>query len=255
MRLHKICVVTALAFGISPAAALAGTHSGPAHKKKSRHRAHPVRSATDPGPGGASAGGSSAQSFNQAPSQPSGSGTAPAPQPSPGAPQGDPNSGSVNSSGGQAYGQPNPATAATVPGVVGKILSNGLAAAPADAPPAVQQAIWAANNIIGDPYVYGGGHGAFKASGYDCSGTVSYALHGGNLLASPLDSSSFMSWGERGTGQWITVWTNPGHAFLVIAGLRLDTSAAGDPHGGSGPRWRPVLRSKRGFHARHPLSY
>jgi cell wall-associated NlpC family hydrolase len=125
---------------------------------------------------------------------------------------------------------------------------------PAAAPDAVKNAIYAANRIVGKPYRYGGGHRlGFKDRGYDCSGTVSYALNGGGLLRRPLDSSSFMRWGEAGPGQWITVYTNPGHAFVVIAGLRLDTSAAGDRAGGKGPRWRPVLRSTKRFKARHPI--
>jgi hypothetical protein len=138
--------------------------------------------------------------------------------------------------------------------MVARILSTGLAAAPADAPAEVQHAIWAANKIIGRPYVWGGGHNAkFASRGYDCSGTVSYALHGALLLSAPLDSSSFMRWGLKGQGSWMTVWTNPGHAFLTIAGIRLDTSAAGDPSGKRGPRWRPLARVTKGFHARHPV--
>jgi cell wall-associated NlpC family hydrolase len=141
----------------------------------------------------------------------------------------------------------------TVPGTEAKIV-HGLAAAPEAAPDAVKQAIWAANKIIGRPYRYGGGHArGFVDRGYDCSGTVSVALHGADLLDSPLDSGSFMRWGAAGAGQWITVYTNPGHAYAIIAGLRLDTSAAGDPSGLKGPRWRPVLRSSRGFKARHPV--
>ena len=154
--------------------------------------------------------------------------------------------------GGSAFGEGNPADAMQVAGAQAKLLSNGKAAAPAGAPEAVQQAIAAANQIIGRPYVYGGGHKSFLSRGYDCSGTVSFALHGGSLLRNPLDSSSFMRWGASGRGAWITVYTNPGHAFVVIAGLRLDTSAAGDRRGGKGPRWRPVLRSTSGFKARHP---
>ena len=153
--------------------------------------------------------------------------------------------------GGQEFGAPNAADVQTVPGTKAKLLPTGQAAAPADAPAEVQQAIWAANRIIGLPYVYGGGHQRFEDSGYDCSGTVSYALHGGELIDTPMDSSDFMSWGAAGKGDWITVFTNPGHAYTVIAGLRLDTSAAGDPSGGKGPRWRPTLRSNRGFRARH----
>jgi cell wall-associated NlpC family hydrolase len=152
--------------------------------------------------------------------------------------------------GGAAYGvvfQP------TVPGVVAQIV-NGVAYAPDQAPDQVKQAIWAANTIVGMPYRLGGGHKlGFTDHAYDCSGTVSFAMHGAGLLAAPRDSSSFMRYGVAGKGQWITVYTNPGHAFAVIAGLRLDTSAAGDPAGGSGPRWRPNLRSTRGYRARHPL--
>jgi hypothetical protein len=140
-----------------------------------------------------------------------------------------------------------------VPGAKATVLPNGQAAAPLDAPPQVHAAIAAANRIVGKPYRYGGGHARVEDSGYDCSGTVSYALIGAKLLRSPLDSSSFMRWGRAGRGQWITVYTNPGHAFVVIAGLRLDTSAAGDPSGAKGPRWRPALRSTRGFRARHPV--
>ena len=151
--------------------------------------------------------------------------------------------------GGAAYGvvfQP------TVPGVVAQIV-NGIAYAPDQAPDQVKQAVWAANQIVGMPYRLGGGHKlGFTDHAYDCSGTVSFAMHGAGLLAKPRDSSSFLRYGAAGPGQWITVYTNPGHAFAVIAGLRLDTSAAGDPAGGSGPRWRPNLRSTRGYKARHP---
>jgi len=155
--------------------------------------------------------------------------------------------------GGAAYGQPNPAATQLTPEQTATVLPNGMAAAPESAPQEVKDAIAAANEIVGKPYVYGGGHNArFLSRGYDCSGTVSYALHGADLLRSPLDSSSFMRWGVRGAGTWMTVYTNPGHAFAVIAGLRLDTSAAGDPSGAKGPRWRPVLRSTKGFTARHP---
>src|SRR6478672_1309349 len=106
-----------------------------------------------------------------------------------------------------------------------KLLSNGLAIAPTDAPPEVKAIIEAGNAIATKPYIYGGGHNAtFSGRGYDCSGSVSYALHGGGLLTSPLDSSSFMKWGDKGEGSWITIYTNPGHAFMVVAGLRFDTS-------------------------------
>jgi hypothetical protein len=129
------------------------------------------------------------------------------------------------------------------------------AVAPAGVPTEVAAAIDAANAIVGTPYVWGGGHRSFTSSGYDCSGAVSYLLHGGGLLDAPLDSSSFMRWGAAGRGRWITVYTNPSHAFVEVAGLRLDTSSAEDPTGRQGPQWRPARRSHAGFHARHPLGF
>jgi hypothetical protein len=139
-----------------------------------------------------------------------------------------------------------------VPGSLARYVG-GLAAAPMAAPASVQQAIWAANAIIGLPYVYGGGHQSFEDSGYDCSGTVSFALHGGNLLSTPMDSSEFETWGSHGAGRWITVFSNPGHAYVDIAGLRLDTSAADDPSNQQGPRWRPLRTGNSGYTVRHPL--
>jgi cell wall-associated NlpC family hydrolase len=139
-----------------------------------------------------------------------------------------------------------------VPGSLTRYVG-GLAAAPIAAPESVQQAVWAANGIIGLPYIYGGGHSSFSSPGYDCSGTVSFALHGGNLLATPLDSSEFMAWGSHGAGRWITIFSNPGHAYVDIAGLRLDTSAADDPANQQGPRWRPLRSANGGYTARHPL--
>jgi hypothetical protein len=156
-------------------------------------------------------------------------------------------------------------TGPEVPGDVAVLQEDGTAAAPANAPDQVKQAIWAANSLQMLPYRYGGGHNLkFNvAKGADCSGTVSFALHAGGLLDAPLDSGSFMKWGEKGKGQWITVYTNPGHAYAVIAGLRLDTSVAGMARtkgvAGSaferGPRWRPMKRSGSGFVKRHPLSF
>lgn len=151
--------------------------------------------------------------------------------------------------GGAAFGAIPELLRPTVPGKVA-VLRDGVAYAPADAPLAVKRAIWAANKIQRKPYIYGGGHKSFRARGYDCSGTVSFALNGGGLLKRPLDSTAFMRWGKRGRGRWITVYTNPSHAFVVIAGLRLDTSGPGE----SGPRWRETPRSTRGFVARHPAS-
>jgi hypothetical protein len=152
--------------------------------------------------------------------------------------------------GGATY-QPTPATA---PGLRATIASDGRTAiAPAGAPLEVQQAIWAANKITRKPYIYGGGHSTFKkiARGYDCSGTVSFSLGNAGFIKAPLDSSSFMKWGDPGKGAWITVYTNPGHAYAYIAGLRLDTSGPGE----SGPRWRSAKRSDRGFRARHPEGF
>ena len=140
-----------------------------------------------------------------------------------------------------------------VPGALARYIG-GLAAAPMAAPAAVQQAVWTANQIIGLPYIFGGGHSSFISPGYDCSGTVSLALHGGALLAVPLDSSEFMLWGSHGAGRWITVFSNPGHAYVDIAGLRLDTSAADDPSAQQGPRWRPLRSANGGYAARHPLA-
>jgi cell wall-associated NlpC family hydrolase len=137
-----------------------------------------------------------------------------------------------------------------VPGSTARYVG-GLAAAPLAAPVAVQQLIWAANQIIGLPYIYGGGHSSFVSSGYDCSGTVSFALHGASLLSTPEDSSELEAWGAQGVGRWVTVFSNPGHAYLTVAGLRLDTSAADDPSNQQGPRWRPLRRGNGGYTVRH----
>jgi hypothetical protein len=130
---------------------------------------------------------------------------------------------------------------------------NGLAAAPMGAPEVVQKIIWAGNELVGLPYIFGGGHASFVSPGYDCSGTVSFALHGAGLLATPEDSSEFEGWGSHGIGRWVAVFSNPGHAYMTVAGLRLDTSAADDPSNQQGPRWRPLRQENGGFVARHPL--
>jgi hypothetical protein len=122
-------------------------------------------------------------------------------------------------------------------------------------PTAVQEIIWAGNQIIGLPYIYGGGHESFSSPGYDCSGTVSYALHGASLLATPEDSSELEAWGSHGVGRWVTMFSNPGHAYMTVAGLRLDTSAADDPSNQQGPRWRPLRASNGGYSVRHPLTF
>ncbi len=152
-------------------------------------------------------------------------------------------------------GTPSTPAQPTVPGVTAKII-HGVAYAPSNAPIQVQRAIWAGNQIRLKPYLYAGGHGVWNDVGYDCSGAVSYVLHGAGLLKTSMDSSGFESWGHSGTGQWITVYTNPAHAFVQIAGIRFDTSAAGDPHPapGTGPRWRSVMRGTSGFQSRHPAN-
>jgi peptidoglycan hydrolase-like protein with peptidoglycan-binding domain len=123
------------------------------------------------------------------------------------------------------------------------------AVAPVGAPPAVEAAIAAANRITDRPYRYGGGHAIVDDSGYDCSGAVSYALIGARLLDAPRPSSGLMSYGAPGPGQWITIYAHGGHAFVVIAGLRFDTSGRGE----EGPRWRPEPRSGDGYTIRHPV--
>jgi hypothetical protein len=159
--------------------------------------------------------------------------------------------------GGAGVGAPPtaPSTPAqpTVPGNVAKVIK-GVAYAPSYAPMQVKRAIWAGNAIRRKPYIYAGGHGTWKDAGYDCSGSVSYVLHAAGLLKTSMDSSEFESWGQQGLGQWITVYTNPNHAFVVIAGIRFDTSAMDDPNPppGSGPRWRPIVPSAPGFQTRHP---
>ena len=151
---------------------------------------------------------------------------------------------------------PPPETAPAPPttsGATAKLLKSGRAVAPASAPIQVQNAINAGNRIRKKPYIYGGGHKSFNAKGYDCSGAVSYVLNAAGVLEDPMPSGSFMKWGEPGHGTWITVYAHGGHMYAVIAGLRWDTSAAGDRFNrGSGPRWRAAKRSAKGFRIRHP---
>ena len=143
----------------------------------------------------------------------------------------------------------DPSTTQTAPGEKAQMSSDGLhAVAPSDAQQQVKDAIAAANRIVGKPYRYGGGHGKWEDSGYDCSGSVSYALHGAGLLDQPMASGDLESWGTSGKGAWITVYANGGHAYAVIAGLRLDTS--GDASG-TGPRWHTDMRSGSGYVVRH----
>ena len=125
---------------------------------------------------------------------------------------------------------------------------DGLATAPADAPPLVQAIITAGNRIATKPYKYGGGHGKREDSGYDCSGSMSYAFHGAGMLDEALDSTGFMSWGDPGKGQWVTTYANSGHSFMVVAGLRFDTSGRAEDNS----RWHTEMRSAKGYTVRHP---
>jgi cell wall-associated NlpC family hydrolase len=127
------------------------------------------------------------------------------------------------------------------------LLRQGRALAPLAAPPKVKSAIAAANRISDRPYRWGGGHGRWWDRGYDCSGAVSYVLHGAGLLGRPLDSGSLARWGKPGKGRWLTVYANGGHAFAVVAGLRWDTV------GGPGPRWHRQPAGTARFVARHPV--
>ena len=137
------------------------------------------------------------------------------------------------------------------PGEKATLDSNGLAIAPASAPQEVKDVIAAANRIAKKPYKYGGGHGRWNDSGYDCSGSVSYALRGGGLISRAHDSGEFMRYGKSGRGQWITIRANSGHAYMVVAGLRFDTSARKQ----TGNRWTKQVRSAKGFEGRHPTGF
>jgi cell wall-associated NlpC family hydrolase len=132
------------------------------------------------------------------------------------------------------------------------ILLTGIALPPPDAPQAVKDVINNANMIVGRPYVWGGGHASFYSNGYDCSGSVSFALFGGGMIPRPLASGELEGWGAPGPGKWITVYANAGHTFAEIAGLRWDT--VGDEQG-TGPRWHLAPASADGFVVRHPPGY
>jgi hypothetical protein len=172
----------------------------------------------------------------------------------------------ATSTGGTSYASPHGGTAAqaqaspgtpaptaaappATPGPPATVEPDGQATAPAGAPPQVAALIAAGNAIASLPYRYGGGHTSFDDTAYDCSGSVSYALHGAGLLDWTLDSTGLGRWGVPGPGAWISVYANKSHAYLVVAGLRFDTS--GRAKGGS--RWQAAARSARGFRVRHPL--
>jgi hypothetical protein len=158
---------------------------------------------------------------------------------------------------GQAIPDPSPEPQApSSPAGTATIAPDGRASAPAGSPAVVRRVFVAANRLIRKRYRWGGGHRSFSRldRGYDCSGAVSYALYGGRLLLSPLDSTGLARFGERGTGSWISVYANRSHAYMVVAGLRFDTGAhdAVTTPRGTGPRWSATARSPRGFRVRHP---
>ena len=146
----------------------------------------------------------------------------------------------------------NPEGVRTCAPVTPGTLVEGVVAPPENAPAPVKAAIAAANRIHTLPYIWGGGHARWSSPGYDCSGAVSYALHGAGLLNTPMDSGEMMTWGAPGKGRWITIYANAGHAFAVIDGVRWDT--AGDTEG-TGPRWHPEMVSTAGYVVRHPAGY
>src|SRR3954447_10742625 len=160
----------------------------------------------------------------------------------------------LSSGGASGYGPgstpaPAPTTPAELPaGSRAKVASNGLAATPADAPDVVKQIIAGGNQIASKPYVYGGGHGHWKDRGYDCSGSVSYALHAAGLLKVSRDSTGFEHFGASGPGKWVTIYANGGHAWMIVAGLRFDTSGLSS----AGSRWQSAHRSISGYVIRHP---
>jgi cell wall-associated NlpC family hydrolase len=127
-------------------------------------------------------------------------------------------------------------------------LSNGIALPPLEAPEAVRRMIEAGNVIARSPYIWGGGHGKWLDKGYDCSGSVSFALASAGLLNAPLDSGRLMSWGKAGRGKWVTIYANQGHVWMTVAGIRFDTSGAKV----TGSRWQNDMRPTGGFVVRHP---
>jgi hypothetical protein len=141
------------------------------------------------------------------------------------------------------------------PTVVGSTarLQGKLAAAPQNAPLTVKKAIWAANQLHSKAYRYGGGHKSFQDSAYDCSGTISYALGGAGVIQTPMSSSEFRNFGQKGPGKWITIYARNGHTFAVFAGLRLDTTPYVTGREKWAPGWQLTYRAPRGFEARHPI--
>jgi hypothetical protein len=145
---------------------------------------------------------------------------------------------------------PSATTAPAAPAATATVGADGRAVAPAGAPPQVAALIAAGNQIATLPYKYGGGHRDFADTAYDCSGSVSFALHGAQLLDATLDSTGLSRWGAAGPGTWITVYANKTHTYLIVAGLRFDTSG----QKAAGTRWQAAPRSSRGFKVRHPAA-
>jgi hypothetical protein len=147
-----------------------------------------------------------------------------------------------------------PSSGPTITGSAARLRFGGQAAAPINAPLAVKRAIWAANQLRTKPYRWGGGHKSFIDTGYDCSGTISYALGAAGLIPSPMSSTEFRRFGQSGRGKWITVYARNGHTFAIIAGLRLDTTPYLTAHDRFAPRWQSSVRVLAGgFEARHPV--
>jgi cell wall-associated NlpC family hydrolase len=130
----------------------------------------------------------------------------------------------------------------------GWVEGSGFARAPVNAPDAIRRVILAGNAIARSPYLWGGGHGRWQDAGYDCSGSVSYALAQGGMLGYTLTSGQLMNWGSPGPGKWLTIYANEGHVFMYVAGLRFDTSGRAGDHAS---RWQLTPRSADGFVARH----
>ena len=159
------------------------------------------------------------------------------------------NGGAVGSANGTGGAKPTEEQARRIaPGAKATVGRDGLAVAPADAPPVIKEIIAAGNRIATMPYRYGGGHGKWEDTGYDCSGSVSYALHGAGLLEQSMPSGGFTDWGDAGPGQWVTIYANGGHMYMVVAGLRFDTSGRSK----AGTRWQADMRSAGGYSVRHP---
>jgi peptidoglycan hydrolase-like protein with peptidoglycan-binding domain len=202
-----------------------------------------------------------AKSAGAAPPATDGGATALA-RPQPAGPQRPPASGAAATAAGPTTGAAGPAGAASAAGAAGPagptgaagptgtatLRADGTAVAPADAPPEIVAMIEAGNRIAILPYRYGGGHQSFEDTAYDCSGSVSYSLHGADLLDSPLASGGLGEWGAAGSGRWVTIYANDEHVYMVVAGLRFDTSGQKQ----SGSRWQTAPRSNKGFIVRHP---